>query len=95
MNSLEQIKKINDKAVARSKKQARVTCDHSSYTGTIEGGIVLHSGKHRETRLLRHAAAHNFVNAWMDIPAEMAAHGHRAPFHAIQARRDALVESYF
>ncbi len=95
MDSLEQIKINNDKAVARARKPARTVCDHSSYTGTIEGGIVLHSGKHRETRLLRHAAAHNFVNAWLDLPAEVDARGHRAPQHVIQARRDALVESYF
>jgi hypothetical protein len=95
MCSLSTLKKINDQAARKARKQTRITCDHSGYTGTIEGGIILHSGKHRETRLLRHAAAHNFVNAWMDIPAEMAAKGYRAPFHAIQARRDALVESYF
>lgn len=93
MYHLEAIHSINA-AVARREKINRITCDHSSYTGTIEGGIVLHSGKHRETRMLRHGAAKVFVNAWMDIPSELGK-GRRAPAHAVQAARDALVESYF
>lgn len=91
MYCLEVIQKINRK----SPKSGRVTCDHSSYTGTIETGIVLHSGKHRETRLLRHAAAHNFVNSWLDIPARLAAKGARVSQKSVQAARDNLVESYF
>lgn len=93
MYHLEAIKAMNRKA-ARKSRAVRTTCDHSSYTGTIETGIVLHSGKHRETRLLRFAAAHNFVNAWLDVPAEIARSGRATP-QAVQNRRDALVESYF
>ncbi len=93
MYHLEAIKSINE-AVAKRAKITRTTFDHSSYTGTIEGGIVLHSGKHRETRLLRHGAAHIFVNEWMDLPAKLGK-GRKAPYHVVQAARDALVESYF
>lgn len=92
MYSLEVIKAINRKAA----KPTRATCDHSSYTGTIETGIILHSGKHRETRRLVGTHARNFVRAWLDVPAELVGKGHRrVSSQDIWTRRDELVESYF
>jgi hypothetical protein len=90
MHSLDQIKKINDKAVANAKRISRRDVEHCSYTGTIDNGLVLHSAAQRSTVLIRGAAAKVFVQAWLDIPS--LAHGNK---HQIQARRDHLVESYF
>ena len=90
MHSLEQINKMNEKAVKNSKRLARRDVEHCSYTGTIETGIVLHSAVQRSTVMIKGGVAREFVREWLDVPSR--ARGNK---HQTQALRDHLVECYF
>ena len=82
MYCLEAIKLINKNAVKKARRgHRRSQNDHSSYTGTIESGIILHSGAHRECRFLERGEAKRFVTAVLKL--------------RTLASRDQLIESYF
>ena len=90
MYHLEAIVSMNKKAAAKQRRgHTRSNCDHSSYTGTIETGIILHSGAHRECRFLEGAAARGFVRDFLDIPSRCRKKAD------VLAARDRLIESYF
>lgn len=102
MYSLENIIAINNNAVrkARAGKDTAPQRDRSSYTGTCETGIIIHSGAFRETRFLQHATARDFVRKWLAIPLRVAKMSVKARKgltvgQVILDKRDALVDSYF
>ena len=84
MHSIEGIRRINAKAVARYRKgQAETeTSRHSSYTTTAEGDLILHSAKQRSTAFVSgKSKVKQFMAKWLGTNSATA--------------HDALVESYF
>lgn len=67
MHSLEGIKRMNDEEVARQQRNSdeTETTRASSYAGTPESGIVLHSAKQRSTMFVKPgASSKEFEKAW-------------------------------
>lgn len=89
MHYLPELKKMNDRAVRKANNPGRFV-EHCSYTGTIEGGLVLHSANRRSTVMIKNAEAKDFVHQWLDIPSQK-----RGNRRAVEVARDQLVESYF
>lgn len=102
MYSLENIIAINDNAVRKHRAGVDTAPqrDRSSYTGTCESGIVIHSGAFRETRFLQHGSARTFVRQWLAIPDRVRRMSVKArkgltTAQVILDKRDSLVDSYF